>query len=103
MTGKTQENIVRAIFDAMDEVHQQLSGTDWPAKASDTHLIGEEGRLDSLGFVNFVALVEESCEESFGIAVSLTEEAETRAADPFETVGTLADFIGSLLGAREHA
>jgi len=91
------KRVIDLIFEAMDEVSDQVTGQPWPQKSHSTVIVGAGGRLDSLGFVNFVVLLEQKCEEQTGIAISLTEAAQSRAADPFGTAGALAEFVSELL------
>jgi hypothetical protein len=48
--------------------------------------------LDSLGFVNFIALVEEKCAHKYGIAISLTETS-SQEDGALEDVGKFADSL----------
>ena len=55
-------------------------------------MVGGDGSLDSLGVVNFVALVEEKCARKYGIALSLTD-TPSEDDDALEDVGKFADFL----------
>ena len=90
--------ILGILYQCIDELNEQLAPEQQLRKAPQTGLFGGSGMLDSLGFVNFVALVEDKCERCFQVALSLTEDgAKQGDASPFETVGELADFIRQLL------
>ena len=93
-----RDQILGILYQCIDELNEQLAPEQQLRKAAQTRLFGESGRLDSLGFVNFIALVEDECESCFRVALSLTENgAKQGDASPFETVGELADFIRQLL------
>jgi len=93
-----RDQILGILYQCIDELNEQLVPEQQLRKAPETGLFGDSGRLDSLGFVNFVALVEDKCESCFRVALSLTEDGvKEEEASPFETVGGLADFIRQLL------
>ena len=94
----THHSIMEILYDCIDEVNEQLAEEQQLRKCSQTRLLDDGASLDSLGFVNFVVLVEDKCESRFGVSLSLTDRsARSEQANPFETVGTLAEFIGRML------
>ena len=57
-------------------------------------LIGNDARLDSLGLVNLIVLVEEKIQQRFGVAITLVDErAMSQSKSPFRTLGSLTDFV----------
>jgi len=51
-----------------------------------------------MGLVNFIILVEQYAEDTFGRAISLADErAMAQRHNPFETTGALADYIARIL------
>lgn len=63
-----------------------------------TPIHGSNGYLDSLGLINLLLAVEEKVREKFNISISLVnEKAMSQKNSPFKTIGTLADYIYSLL------
>lgn len=94
-------SVVQAIYDAIDEVNQQLPGKQRIEKSTDTVLFGRSGKLDSLGLVNLIVSVEERVEEEFGIVITIADErAMSQRNSPFKSVGTFADYISLLLEER---
>lgn len=92
-----QTQILSVIFSSIDELNDLLSKDQRVEKSLQSHVLA---RLDSLGFVNFVSLLEEKCRQHFGKTVVLTQtDAATKAKDPFETVQSLADYLEALLKA----
>ena len=88
----TKEGLLDIIYQSLEEVNEQLPSDAQLQKSLDTPLIGSVGGLDSLAFVNFVALVEEKCARKYGIAISLTETSFYE--DGFvENIGEFADSL----------
>ena len=93
-----RDNIVKILCDGIDEL-SEMTGDVGRTATGDTPILGGNNSFDSLGFVNFIALVEEKCETAFGVALTLTgQDMDTENGDPFETVGTLADHILRQIG-----
>jgi acyl carrier protein len=99
----TDERVVKAIFNAIDEVNQQLPREQRLEKSTQTVLLDDSGKLDSLGLVNLIVSTEQNIEEEFGIAISLVdEEALSRENGPFRDVSTLLCYIARILGEKLH-
>ncbi len=88
----TRDNVLQTIYASIDEVNEQLAREEWLEKSPEMALLGPSASLDSLGFVNFIAIVEEKCESRFGSAVSLSES--------YQTVGELADLLSRRLSEK---
>jgi len=96
-TGRTQR-IERAVFRAIDEINQARAREQRLEKSSDTVLMGESGRLDSLGLVNLVVAVEEQVAEEFGVTINIADtRARLQTANPYQTVSSLVEYIASIL------
>jgi acyl carrier protein len=83
------KQIVDAAIDALNEQlkpHQRIS------KDPDTILSGPNGKLDSIGFVNLVVMLEGKCQEHCGAPISLTD-ALSGEANPFDSVATLIAYL----------
>jgi acyl carrier protein len=93
----TKEELINIIYQSLDEVNEQLPDERQIQKSSEAALVGQAGGLDSLGFVNFIALVEEKCTQKYGVALSLTEVLTSQDNNPFENVGKLADSLSQRL------
>ena len=65
------------------------------AKATDeTHLLGGQSPLDSIGLVTLIADLEGDIQREFGKTITLTnEKAMSRMLSPFRKVGTLIEYI----------
>jgi len=97
------EKVLDLIYDAIDEVNQQLLQGRPLAKSPDTVLFGKAAQLDSLGLVNLVVATEQRLNETFGVALTLvSEKAFSRKSSPFRTVGSLAEYVTALLKETPH-
>ena len=92
------EKVLNLIYDAIDEVNQQLPPGQPLEKSPETVLFGKSSRLDSLGLVNLVVGIEQRVGDEFGVAVMLAnEKAFSQKSSPFRTVGSLAEYVDALL------
>ena len=91
----TKDIVIDVLYESLTELNEQRSKDEHLACSPDTSL--DEGALDSLSFVNFVALVEEKCEEVFGKTIVLSEVAAASGSTDFRNVGSLADCINRVL------
>lgn len=94
----TKEMILKALFHAIDVINRQLADDRQLQKTEDTVLYGSSGALDSLGLVNVIVVVEQQIEKEFGVIITLADEkALSQKNSPFRTIGTLAEYISSVL------
>ncbi len=90
--------ILNAIYKAIDEINQQLPADKRLGKSPDTVLYSKSGVLDSLGFVNLILTTEDSIADEFGVTINIADKVAAKSeTNPFRTVTTLSDYIGSLL------
>jgi acyl carrier protein len=93
-----RDKILKSIYDAVDEVNEQLPEDQTLEKSPDTVLMGESGKLESIDLVNILIATEENVEETFGVPISITDErAVSEENSPFKTIDTLCGFISNLL------
>ena len=71
----TSDRVVEIIYDSVDSINRQLSDEQKLVKSKETVLIGERGKLDSLGLINFLINLEEQIEEKFQFQVELFSDA----------------------------
>jgi len=92
------DRVLRVIFEVVDELNEQFSNTHKLQKDRDTVLFGKSGKLDSLDMINLMVTTEEKLSDEFGMVISITDErAMSQANSPFRTIGTLADYVATLL------
>ena len=93
----------KTIFTAIDDLNGLLLPAQRLPKSEDAFLTGNDSVLDSLGLVNLIVATERKVEEEFGVGVTLvTQESMSRPESPFRTVGTLADYVQSLLEKKTN-
>jgi D-alanine--poly(phosphoribitol) ligase subunit 2 len=96
-----EEQVIQAIFGAIDEINQQLPRAQRLEKSTQTALLDGAGKLDSLGLINLIVATEQRIEEVLGIAVSLIDDDVLSQDDgPFRSVGTLSAYIHEILEQR---
>ena len=89
----TMERITSVVYDAIDELNEQFAEENRLEKAPETALLGNAGQLDSVGFVNLIVLVEEKCQDEFGVPISLTDDLGTEDDNALKTVGSFIDYL----------
>ena len=93
-----RDKVLKSIYEAVDEVNEQLPEDQALEKSPDTVLLGESGKLESIDLVNILVATEENIEEAFDTPISITDErAVSEKNSPFKTIDTLCDFISNLL------
>lgn len=102
-TLPSNEHVIQAIFGAINEVNEQLPKEKKIETSTDTPLFGRLGVLDSLGLVNLIVAVEQRFEEHLGVEITLAdEEVMFQQNSPFQSIGTLVDYVTMLLGGKVH-
>jgi D-alanine--poly(phosphoribitol) ligase subunit 2 len=97
----TSQPVADAINSAVDDLNEILGADERLGKSPDEALIGKDARLDSLGLVNLIVLVEEKIQQKFGVGITLVDErAMSQSKSPFRTLGSLAEFVEEQL--NEH-
>ncbi len=97
-----RDRVLGAIFRALRAVNELLPAENQVRLTSDERLIGPEGKLDSLGYINLVTALEQEFESEFGRSLSLvTDGSSEDPADPLRTVSALADYLTKRLASRK--
>ena len=90
----TRAQVQKAIDAAIADVNLTLRKEDAPLTADPALvLVGDGGRLDSLGLVNFVVALERRLAETSGRPVSVIDLLMSGDGVPFDTVGSLRDLL----------
>lgn len=93
----TRQQVIDAVFAAVDAVNAQRRDKPPLAKDLGTVLYGSGSDVDSLGLIELVVAVEEQVEEQLGLSVTLVDErALSQEVSPFSTMGTLVDYVVQL-------
>ena len=88
----SKEKIIQTIFAAIDEVNNILVEEERLEKLPNTILVGDNGKLDSLGLINFIVEVEGRVQKRFGMTLDLIEALDS-PDKPMSSISCLADFI----------
>jgi acyl carrier protein len=92
------ENIVAAIYRAVDWINGELPPDRQLIKAPETRLLGSQSVLDSMHLVSLIIAIEQEVEDTFGVAVTLADErALSMKESPFRSIQSLADYTGILI------
>jgi acyl carrier protein len=92
------ENIIAAIYRAVDWINGELPPDRQLIKMSGTRLLGAESILDSMHLVSLIIAIEREVEDAFGVALTLADErALSMKESPFRSIQSLADYIGILM------
>jgi hypothetical protein len=92
------ENIIAAIYRAIDWINRDLPPDRQLSKAPETRLLGSQSVLDSMHVVNLIVAIEQEVEDAFAIALTLADErALSMKASPFRSIQSLTDYIGILI------
>lgn len=95
MEIKDLENV---IFESMKMLNEQFPAEKQLELKSDTILFGKDAKLDSLGLVNLIVLVEENVLDKFDQSITIADErAMSQKSSPFRTVQSLAEYMQKLL------
>ena len=93
-----RDDIARLVYAAIDEINAQSVNDNPVEKSLDTALLGGDGGMDSLTFVNLIVALEEQIQSSLGRSVVLVDENSMALQDqPFRTVGTLVQYVENLV------
>jgi acyl carrier protein len=92
------EDIVAAIYRAVDWINGELPPDRQLIKAPETRLVGTQSVLDSMRLVSLIVTIEREIEDTFGVALTLADErALSMKGSPFRSIQSLADYIGILI------
>lgn len=93
-----QEKIQTLIYRSLQNLADELEKPELQNPTLQTKIYGENGNLDSLALVSFIADVEELIEQEFNQNIILAnEKAMSLRNSPFRDVSSLTQYIQSLL------
>ena len=86
------------IIESVKEINEQLPQEQQLGQSTKTVLFGKDGKLDSLGLVTLLVIIEQNIEDEFDVSITIADEkAMSQKHSPFRTICTLADYINKLL------
>ena len=93
-----RKKIENLIITSVKEINEQLPQEQQLGQSSKIVLYGKDGKLDSLGLVSLLVIIEQNIEDEFDVSITIADEkAMSQKHSPFRTIGTLADYIDMLL------
>jgi acyl carrier protein len=96
-------SVIEVILSAVGEFNEGVAIDQRIPETPKAMLFGRGGKLDSLGLVNLILMVEDRVERSYGVTLTLADErAMSQERSPFRSVPRLAEYICALLG-ESHA
>jgi len=100
----TSENVLAAIYRAVDWINAELPPDRQLSKSPDTHLLGPQSVLDSLHLVSLLINIEREIEDTLGVTLTLANErALSMKESPFRTIQSLADYVAALISEVQNA
>jgi acyl carrier protein len=94
----SDEKIQQLIYEVVDEINAKLPEDEQLTKEPETLLYGEEGNLDSLGLVIFVAAIEKKLEDELGAVITIVNEKILSAENsPLKSISSLVNYIATLV------
>jgi acyl carrier protein len=98
-----QEDVLAAVLDAIKEWNDQAEPEHHLELAAETRLLGRSSKIDSLGLVNLIVLVEEQLTDKFGRSITLADErAMSQERSPFRSIQAITDYAYMLLTEKEN-
>lgn len=96
------QSVTKIIYETIDEINLLLSDEMKLDKSLNTVIFGENGKLDSLGMVNFIVSLEDKIKENLGFEISLSDgKVISEKNSPLSTIKALSDYISSFKGRNE--
>jgi acyl carrier protein len=91
-------DVLKVIYEAIDELNLDLETDEQIEKSESTSIFGSDSKLDSIGLVNLITIIEEKIEEETDNFISIADErAMSLKSSPFKTIETLKNYISELL------
>jgi acyl carrier protein len=101
--SRIRERVQKVVFDTIDQMNQEEVENPLE-KSTEVVLLGKSGKLDSLGLVRLIVATEQNLETEFGIQLTIADErALSQSVSPFKTLGTLINYIQTLVEEHLHA
>tara|TARA_B100001964_G_C13793581_1_gene405572 strand:+ start:40 stop:342 length:303 start_codon:yes stop_codon:yes gene_type:complete len=93
-----KKKVTEIIYQAINEINEELDQALKLEKSTNTVLMGSNGKLDSLGIVHLLVIIEQNIEDELDEIITIADErAMSQKRSPFLTIETLVDYIVMLL------
>ena len=98
-----RKKIENIIVNTLQELNKQLPQEQQLDLSTKTVIFGIDSKLDSLGLVNLLVLLEQNIEDEFDVSITIANErAMSQKHSPFRTGESLADYIEMLLHEKSN-
>jgi len=97
----TIEEVQRVVYEAVDDVNEILPEGRRVVKDPGTPILGPDCVMDSLGFVNFIVIVEDRVQAQFAVSVALADEL-TRSDGALHTLRALIAYVHRCIEDGTH-
>lgn len=98
MSNQNRTELIEIIAKAFREVAGESDITLPENLCEETRILGGNSPFDSMHVVNIIVLVEEGISDTFDVDITLANEhTMSQSKSPFRSIGTLADYIVSVL------
>jgi len=98
----TREQVIQAVYAAVDRVNQELPADGRLEKRPDAVVLGPGGVLDSLALLNLIVAIDQAVEEAFDVSIDLPS-AVSGSQGFLATLGAVVGHIEGLLGSGAEA
>lgn len=97
-----KEKIQEIILDSLKEFNKEEDKSNLLEVSENTILLDKKGKLDSLGFVTLVVIIESNIFNKLDKNITIvSEKAFSKKYSPFKDVKSLTEFIVELLESEE--
>ena len=98
-----RKKIENIIVNTLQELNKQLPQEQQLAQSTKTVIFGIDSKLDSLGLVNLLVLLEQNIEDEFDVSITIADErAMSQKHSPFRTIGSLATYLNMILNEKQN-
>ncbi|OGT06651.1 MAG: acyl carrier protein [Gammaproteobacteria bacterium GWF2_41_13] len=98
-----KDKITAIVVESVEELNATLDNEVDTTFAEKALLYGGNGMLDSIALVSLIVIVEEKIQDELGVDIILAnEKAMSQRHSPFLTIGTLSNYIKTLVEKEPH-
>jgi D-alanine--poly(phosphoribitol) ligase subunit 2 len=98
-----ENQVNQILFDAIEEINEQLPPHQKIKADQSTPLFGPEGVLDSLTLVKLIVSAEQKVQETLNVAITLADErAISQKNSPFKSVASLANYLVMIVKEKSN-
>ncbi len=93
----TYEKVISLVLKGITEINQQLLPEQRIDASPETILMGREAKLDSMGLLSLLIVVEGEIASDFGIEFTLVDDNSVLDENILKNVGSLANYITEMV------